>query len=244
MKTAYLEDANQDAVSEAVTTRLKERDALVTVHTHSRVRFEGLTTGERYSFPRSGYVGVYHHTGESEVELRLKLDARLPARLFYGTCIAIPVAFALLLALDAEAGLWSGTTIFLGFAFVATLLLYVGTFRATRRLERELFDDLLSFVRAIPLAPREVVSEEDRELSEFEAALEAEVLERRLAEERKSRPVAAAPKQPGGASRFSLGRKREAAAAPEPAESPEEKRARLLAKREELERKRKGDESP
>lgn len=243
MKTAYLEDANQDAVSEAVTTRLKERDALVTVHTHSRVRFEGLSTGERYAFPRAGYVGVYHHTGESDVELRLRLDARLPARLFYGTCVAIPVAFAVLLALDAAAGLWSGATILLGFAFVATLLLYVGTFRATRKLERELFEDLLSFVRAIPLAPREVVSEEDRELREFEAALEAEVLERRLAEDRRSRPVAAAPKQQAGAARFPFGRKREAAPAPAPDESPEAKRARLLAKREELERKRKGDGS-
>lgn len=257
MKTAYLADANQDAVSEAVTERLKAKDALVTLHTHSHVRFEALSTGEAYAFPRSGYVGVFHHTGESDVEMRLKLDARLPARVFFATCGVIIVTFLVLLATNADAGLWSGLSILLGIAFIVTLLLYVGTFRATRALERALFDDLLEHVRAIPQAPREVVSEEDKELARFEDELEAEVLERRLATERKSRPVAArsfrrttepdvsgerernvtaAPKQSIG-SRFALRKAKPAAPANAP-ESAEAKRARLIAAREELERRK------
>ncbi|HVL49599.1 MAG TPA: hypothetical protein VM889_13675 [Candidatus Thermoplasmatota archaeon] len=178
MKRAFLEDADGPAVVDAVRARLAARGALVTEHTRARVRFEGLApAGE--TFHRSGYVGVYQPFAEQEAELRVLAYAARPRRAFWTTTLLVFLAGVLMLALMPDTDTWVLVTVLAYVAFVATLLVYLGTWRATSALEVDLLDDLAAAAVGAGAAKR-VLTPGEREEAAFETQLEADVLEVRL----------------------------------------------------------------
>lgn len=248
MKTAYLVDADQATVSAVAVEFLKERGALVTEHTHSHARFVGLNPGNERSFPRGGYVGAYRHAGESEVEVRLRISATGPARVFWGVVLVDLIAIALLFAFRPSGTVWVSLGALLYAAFLAALVLYAGTWRSTRHLEQELFAGLVEALESDAAPEGGILTEEDIEAREFEESLEGELTEAKLKLERKSAPPTPKPivaRSKGSGLKSLLGRSGDGRAkakakakADTPAESPEEKRARLEALRAELERKK------
>lgn len=237
MKTAYLEDADQAAVAAAVADLIRARGGLVTEATHSHVRFEGLNPGREYSFSKGGYVGVYHHVGEKEVELRLRVEASVPARIFWWTVLADLVGAILLFVLGPSGSVWVSLGALMYAAFLAALLLYVGTFRSTWHVERELFQEFLDRVRELPNVRGGVETREERAEREFNEAVEGELAARAVRAERKAQSSAPKPAKERRALKVSLPFARKPAP---PAESPEEKRARLARLREEIERRKGG----
>jgi hypothetical protein len=291
VRAAYLDDARQDQVSHSVRDVLHRRGALVSDHTSSRVLFRGYKPSGEWTWDRGGYVGIFQHTGEREVEVRLLLRARWPFRFLWLAAllnvIAVVIAFATRL---------SGTGMFtlaaLGaFVLLVTGVLYLNTWRPVRREERELMEAFeAEFAKG--LGDDEVLTEEEREERLFAARLEGELERRRVDEARKAeapverrlipRPSLSLPRPrfklargPGGAvdtkstpadsqearpdaaaapapakSRFALprfGRTKADApaadAAPPADETAEERRARLLARKAELEARRR-DQGP
>lgn len=246
MQAAFLEDAQPGAVSHAVRDVLEREGALVTEHVSSRVRFRSLPTGSRWSWNRSGYVGIYQRAGEKEVELRLVLRARWPHRLFWWTALV-----DLLVAIGAFVFNPPGTTWFVlafvtGLALVVTGLLYLNTWRSVRAQERALMLGFEEELRKDRVGAA-LVTLEERSLAEAEAALEGEVERVRLDRERRRAPKepkpekVKAPKEAAarGGLKLSFGRRKEKPeepAAPASDETLEQKRARLLARRAELER--------
>lgn len=240
MRIAFLEDADQARVAEAVVGVLKDRGALVTEHTHSHVRFEGLDSGSEYAFEKGGYVGVYQHAGEREVELRVRVDAPGPRRAFWWTTGASAATAVLFFILNPSGSLWVSVGTLLWAAFLGTLVVYLGTWRSSWRLESTLLDALVERFRADGEFARHVQKLEDRELARLEDEIEAEILDARLKGRRKATTLAA-----GGASTDAPPKERRGlrdrfrrAPTADAAPSVDEKRARLDALRAERERRR------
>jgi hypothetical protein len=221
VRSAYLDDAEPEAISHAVRAVLERRGALVTEHRHSRVRFTGLRP-HKLSWMRAGYVGIYQAVGERAAEVRLVLRAKWPWRILWSVALA-NVLITLLAILTGPPGTtWSVLAIFCGLALIAAGIVYIATLKPVRAEERALIEEFDAELARIPDV--EVVSDEERELQALEAELEGEIVRRRL--------EAARPARVKGA-RFSLRPGKKTADAPE--ESPEERRARLLARKAELE---------
>ena len=221
VRSAFLDDAEPEAISHAVRDVLERRGALISEHRHSRVRFHGLKP-RAMSWPRAGYVGIYQPLGEREAEVRLLLRARTPWRLLLTVCVVNVLLLVLAFATNPPPTAWTLLAIFGGLALLAAALLYVGTLKSVREEERAIMAEFEQAFGQIPDV--DIETDEERELRELEAELEGEVTRRRIA-------AARPPREKGR--RFSLrpGRK----AAPEDEESPEARRERLLARKAELE---------
>lgn len=280
MRAAYLDDARQDLVSQATREVLARRGALVSDHSGSRVLFRGYKPGGRWTWDRGGYVGIYQHVGEREVEVRLLLRARWPYRLLWTAAILNVVAAIATIALNPPGTTWFSVAALGGFSLLVTGLLYVNTWRPVWREEQELMEALEAEYQR-DLTGADLETEEEREVRLLEESLEGELARQRVAALKAAEPKpakralslprprfnlsrkpqeaapaaedeprevaaapAAAPAATGAApSRFAfpkLGRKRAAdappaGAPPAEAESLEEKKARLLARKAELE---------
>lgn len=221
VRSAFLDEAQPEQLSRAVRDVLERRGALVVEHRHSRVRFTS-QAGRSLSWLRSGYVGIYQHAGEQEAEVRLRLRARWPWRILWIVALANVLVTAVAFVVNPNGTTWSLLAIVTGFALLAAGLVYVATLKGVREDERRLMEEFeAEFERDLPEAS--VESEEERELRELEAALEGEITRRRLD---RSRPA------PAGR-RFSLQPRKGSAE-----ETPEDRRARLLARKAELEARR------
>lgn len=184
MKAAYLDDAEPAAVSHAVRDVLERRGALVSEHLHSRVRFRGLTPGE-LSWSREGYVGIYQHTGERDVELRLLLRARWPYRMLWTVALLNVLAALTVIVTNPSGTVWFLAAFTMGFALLTAGILYVGTLRSVRAEERALLSDFETAIHE-GIAGAHLLSEDEAELQRLEAELDGEIARRRLAAERKA----------------------------------------------------------
>lgn len=228
MRSAYLDDAEPEVLSQAIRGVLERRGALVTEHRHSRVRFGSYRPTPR-SWSRTGYVGIYQALGEREAEVRLLVRAKWPWRILWTVCAANVALLLIAIATRPPGTVWSTFAIVGGLALVAATLLYVGTLKSVREDERGILGDFEAEFARVPEI--DVQTDEERELRALEAELEGELARRAL---ERSRP-APAPREKGR--RFSLlPRRKETAPAEEEAEeSPEARRERLLARKAELE---------
>lgn len=230
MRSAFLDDAQPEAISHAVRDVLEKRGALVSEHRHSRIRFHGLRPSA-LSWSRAGYVGIYQALGESEAEVRLHLRARWPRRILITVATVNVVVFLLTASLNPPGTTWSVLAILTGLALIAAGVVHVGTLKGVRDEERALMLDLEAAFRQLPDA--EVASDEERELRALEAELEGELVARRI---ERARPA------PEKGRRFGL-RPKKAEAEPEDAADVDARRAQLLARKAELEaRRREGRE--
>lgn len=222
MRSAYLDDADPEAVSHAVRDVLERKGALIYEHRHSRVRFHGLRP-HKMSWMRAGYVGIYQALGEREAEVRLILRARWPWRILWTVSIVNVLVLLVALATNPPGTTWSILAILGGLALVIAGVLYVGTLKSVRAEERALLEEFEAELEKLPDV--DVQTDDEREIRELEAELEGEIVRRRLEKNR-------APRAKG--SRFTLrpGRKNDAAA---PEEDVAAHRERLLARKAELE---------
>lgn len=223
MRSAYLDDAEPEALSHAVRSVLDRRGALVTEHRHSRVRFDGYRPNSM-SWARQGYIGIYQALGEREAEVRLIVRAKWPWRILWTVCVLNVLALGVAIATNPGGTVWSTLAILGGLALIAASLLYVGTLKSVREDERSLMADFETELHKLPDV--QVESDEERELRELEAELEGEITRRRLVQHR-------APREKG--KRFSLRPSKKEAAPDEAEESVEARRERLLARKAELE---------
>lgn len=225
MRSAYLDDADPEAISHAVRDVLEKRGALISEHRHSRVKFHGLKP-QKLSWPRAGYVGIYQHIGEREAEVRLYVRARIPWRLLWSVCVLNVILLVYAAVTNPAPTAWTMMAIVGGLLLVGAVVLYVGTLKSVRNEERAIMDDFERAFAAIPDV--DVVGEEDRELAALEAELEGEITRRRIEADRPARERT--PRK-----RFSLRPDRKETPADAPEESPEARRERLLARKAELE---------
>ncbi|HUR70010.1 MAG TPA: hypothetical protein VM370_12255 [Candidatus Thermoplasmatota archaeon] len=233
MRSAFLDDAEPEAISHAVRGVLERRGALITEHRHSRVLFAGLKPNTM-SWTRAGYVGIYQALGEREAEVRLTLRARWPWRILWGVAVANVAIFLLTVVANPPGTTWSILAILTGLALIAASVLYVGTLKSVRAEETGLMEE---FERAFALIPDVVLeTDEERELRDLEAELEGEIVRRRI---EKNRPPPA-PREKG--KRFSL--KPRSAGAKDEADPSDARRARLLARKAELEARRAEAQAP
>lgn len=240
MRSAYLDDADPDAVSHAVRRVLEARGALVREHRHSRIRFAGLgDTG--WSWERSGYVGLFQRLGEREMEVRLRLRAAWPYRLLWATALVNVLAALTTIVMHPDGTTWVLVAILGGFALLASGLVHVGTLRHVREEERSLMEGIET---ELAQGSGVVVGQDARSAADEEAQLAAELEARRLARERKAAPPKPREAKAEKKRRFALRPRKEAPppaepeAAPAAEETPEERRARLLARKAELEARR------
>ena len=184
MQRAFLDDAEPAAVSHAV-RQVLDRDgrALVSEHVSSRVKFQ--LRPSTASWARAGYVGIYQHVGEKEVEVRLALRARWPSRILGGVAIADVAIVLLTFLLNPPGTTWFLLSVITGLALLVAGLLYLNTLRSVRTEERDLMERFEAELMAESVAPA-VETDEQRALAEVEAALEGEVTMRRVAAERKA----------------------------------------------------------
>lgn len=218
MRSAFLDDADPEAISHAVRAVLERKGAMVTEHRHSRVRFAGLKP-HALSWSRAGYVGIYQALGEREAEVRLQLRARWPWRILLTVASVNVAVLVLTILLDPPGTTWSVLAILTGLALIAASIIHVATLKAVRAEEKAIMDEFDAELARLPDV--EIVSDEERELQDLEAQLEGEIVRLKLDADR--------PAKPKGA-RFSL-----RPGKTEPKETPEAKRARLLARKAELE---------
>lgn len=254
MKRAFLEDARPADVSHAVRDVVERQGFLVSEHVSARVRFRGVPEGAKHEWSRNGYVGIYQRVGEREVEVRLQMRAMWPWRILL-TVASVNVVVALaIFVTDPPANTWVFAAAVGGFALLVAGLLYVNTLAPTRHEERRLMQDMeAEFARVLP--DLRLMGDEERALHEAELELEGEVMARRVALARKAEGPAPRPARKGF--RFNLlpGKKApppppvrtgDVATAPgeSPAESLEARRARLLARKAELEAQRQAEQGP
>lgn len=244
MRSAYLDDADPEALSHAVRGVIERRGALVTEHRPRRVRFGGYRP-HAMSWARVGYVGIYQALGEREAEVRLLVRAKWPWRLLWTVCIVNVVLLLFAIVTNPPGTVWSMLAILGGLALVAATVLYVGTLKSVREDERGMLADFEAAFEA--LGDVDVETDEERELRELEAELEGEITKRKLVA---SRPAKAPKPAKEKGKRFSLRPGKKVAEAAEGAEgveeTPEQRRERLLARKAELEAKlrEKQSESP
>lgn len=200
MRSAFLEDADPSAVSHAVRAELERRGALVTEHVSTRVRFRSRPE-ERWSWTRSGYVGLYQPYGERDVEVRLILRARWPHRIFWGTAAVVLGLCLLTVILNPPGTTWFLVAFLGGFALLVSSLLYVNTLRGVREEERAFMEAFEEAVR-LEAAAGSLHRAEEHELAALEEEIEGELERRRVQRDEKAAKAAAPAKAP----RFKLKR--------------------------------------
>lgn len=258
VKRTYLQEADPHDVSAAVRRVLESGGALVQEHVSTHVRFQSLPP-QRPAWRRQGYVGIYQPYGDPDVEVRLLLRANWPWRLLWGAAAFNLVLFVVLLAMQPTGTTWYLAAFLMGLLLLVTGILHLNTMHAVRAEERgwmRAFEEELS--RALPSAG--LVTSDLHVEQEAMEEVEGEIARRRMDERRKHEP------KPEKGSRFALRPKkdepaaeaapardeaapaekrakismpkfaRKAKEAPAPEETPEEKLARLRAKKAELER--------
>lgn len=257
MKRAFLEDARPADVSHAVRDVVERQGFLVSEHVSARVRFRGVPEGARHEWSRSGYVGIYQREGEREVEVRLLLRAMWPWRVLVAVAAVNVVAALSVAILDPPVNTWIFAAIVGGFALLVAWLLYVNTLAPVRFEEQRLMEDVeAEFGRALP--DLRLMDDEERALHEAELELEGELTARRVAQARKAEGPS--PRSTRKGFRFNLLPGRKAPPSPPPVRSPppdgptpgneapaeglEERRARLLARKAELEAQRQAEHGP
>lgn len=230
VRSAYLDDAEPEAISHAVRNVLERRGALVSEHRHSRIRFHGLRP-HTLSWTRAGYVGIYQHIGEREAEVRLLLRARWPWRILWIVAVTNVIVTIAAFATDPPGTTWSVLAILGALALIVAGIIYVATLKSVRAEEKALFDEFEIAFGTLPDV--KVIGDEEREIAELEAELEGEITRRRI---EANRP---APVKRAKGERFSImpKRKANAAAKTDGDESPEARQERLLARKAELEEK-------
>jgi hypothetical protein len=240
MRAAFLADAEPAAVSHAVRDVLERRGALVSEHIGSHIRFS--TRPSRASWERAGYVGIFQHIGEKEVEVRLLLRAKWPSRILWAVAIVDLVIAIGTFLVSAFVATVAGTAWFVlafltGLALLVAGLVHLNTLRGVREEERLLMEDIeAEFARDHVGAA--VERDEDRALREAEADLEGEVERVRVARARKGAKAEKPTKAARATTRvggLKLSFRKRPPEPDAPAESPDEKRARLLARKAELE---------
>lgn len=190
MKVGWLEETDGRAVSDVATRVLESRGAIVDEHTASHVAFEGLDldalagapaadAADRTSFERGGVLTLVQPTGERQVEVRVRVRARIPARVFW-TTLWIGLATAIgAFVVGLTGSQWVALGALLWMAFLATGLVYLGTFRGSWAAEAALLDLVLAAATADGAAARSL-TEEQRLRASAEEQVEAKLLERRL----------------------------------------------------------------
>lgn len=229
MRSAFLDDAEPEAISHAVRDVLEGRGALISEHRHSRVRFHGLKPA-KLSWPRAGYVGIYQAVGEREAEVRLLVRARIPWRILWSVCILNVALLVLAFVVNPPPTTWTVMAIFGALALIAASVLYVGTMKSVRAEERAMMEEFERAFAAIPDV--DVETDEARELRELEAELEGEITRRKIEASRPPRE-----KREKG-SRFSLRPGKKGGAET----TDEDRREALLRRKAELEAKKRGEE--
>ncbi|GEM_PF-7088164 len=224
MKRAFLDEGRPEEVAHAIRQVVEARGALVREHVARRVRFADQPKGRAWL--RDGYVGIYQPLGEPQVEVRLLLRARWPWRILW-TVALLNLVLALVLVITAPDGnTWFLAAFAGGFALLAAALVHLNTLEPVRQEEAawmEAFEQELR--RELPETELEDALQHERRAAELE--LEGEIAQRRVARARKSAPKP--PKEKGR--RFSLRPNKEK----EPEESPEDRLAKLRARKAELE---------
>lgn len=231
VKALFLDNAQPGEVAHAVRDVLERRGMLVSEHRSSRIRFRGTLEGARHTWSREGYVGVYQRVGEREVELRLLLRALWPYRIFWAVALVNVVLALLVIVSNPPGTTWFLVAFLGGLALLSAGLVHVGTFKPVRREEESLLADIRAELVA-HVAHERMETGEEREDRLFEEGVLGEVEKVRVDAVRK----AEAPAKPAGR-RFALMPGKKDAPASPPGESAEEKRARLLARKAELEAK-------
>ncbi|HWG90370.1 MAG TPA: hypothetical protein VNZ52_05915 [Candidatus Thermoplasmatota archaeon] len=184
MKVAYVEDAEQKAVSDVIVQVIEESQGLIDEQTRSHIEFEGMNPEANYSFSRGGYVGTYQHTGERDVEVRLEVVALGPQRLFWRSVWgALLVAIGYFILLPSDNDVWILGAVALSLLLLTTGLLYVGTFRESRLLELRLYGRVVERLRAEGFS---VLTDDQMEERDLEARIEGELAERERRERRKA----------------------------------------------------------
>ncbi|MGQ0536262.1 MAG: hypothetical protein ACT4PT_09335 [Methanobacteriota archaeon] len=175
MQIAYVERGDPDDVSKRVAVILEALGAEVAVRTPSHLRFRKGSENGRYT--RGGYIGTYQPVGEGSVEVRIAVQALVPARLFWSTVGLIVLTIPLLVVarLPSTGVVLAGVLLY-GW-FLGTLLLYVSTFHDSLRLERRVLAALVEGLSR-DLGARVLTEEDAEEL----AILEAERARRDLTE--------------------------------------------------------------
>ena len=232
MQQAFLDQAEQTSVSHAIRDVLEKRGALVTEHVSSRVRFH--LAGSRLEWQREGYVGVYQRLGEKDVEVRLVLRAKWPHRILWTVALVDVLGALLTFVLNPPGTTWFVVAFLEGTALLVAGLLYLNTWTSAREEERALMREFEAEFHTDAVA---VVIEgaDEREQRDAEAALQGEVEMVRVERDRKAAPKP--ERKPARAPKFKLGLRKK-----EPEESPDETRARLLARKAELEAQQAADE--
>lgn len=234
MKAAYLDSADPEEVSHAVREVLERRGALVSEHLHSRVRFRGLVPA-RHTWSREGYVGIYQHTGEREVEVRLLLRARWPWRILW-TVALVNVLGALAVLITQPSGtVWFLVAFTEALALLVAGIIYVQTLRPVRREERDLMEEMEAEL-ARDIEGVSVLDDEARTLAQQEAELEGEIARRRIERARKAESANGASRGGFRLPKFSLRPKRAQSAddAEPEGELAESSDAELAAKRQQI----------
>lgn len=241
VKTAYLDDARREDVLHAVRDVLHRREALITTHATSRVVFEGYCPGGTWTWSRKGYVGVFQHVGEPEVEVRLVLRAKWPHRILWLVALFNVIAALATVIVNPDGTTWFAVAAVCGLALIVASLLYVNTLKPVRREERELMADFEAEFQNLESADLE--TEEERELRLFEEELAGEVERSRIKAARKA-DRGSGTRAPFKFPRpnFDLRRPKtdeartlEPQGPPAAEETPAEKRERLLKRKAELE---------
>lgn len=202
VQRAFLDDAEPTAVSHAVRQALDRQGAMVTEHISSRVKFQ--TRPSAASWSRSGYAGFYQHYGEKEVEVRLAIRARWPSRILWTVAIADLVIAIVTLLLNPTPTTWFFLAVVTGLALLVAAILYLNTLRPIWAEERALMAAIQAELAAQRVSPA-IETAEQRALAEAEAALEGEVVKKRVTAERKAAPKPERP--PRTLPRFSLRKK-------------------------------------
>ena len=185
MRSAFLEDADPAAASQAVRRVLDARGALIREHTSARVRFTVTAPDGGWSWTRAGYVGVFQRYGERDVEVRLLLRARWPHRIFWGTAAVVLAACILTVLANPPGTTWFLVATLGALALLVATLLYVNTWRSVREDERALMQAFEDGFQAHGVASA-LEGEEEREQHALEAELAGEVERRRVERETKA----------------------------------------------------------
>jgi hypothetical protein len=243
VKRAFLDEADPQEVAHAVRLVVERRGGLVREHVTSRVRFTDQPKGKAWL--RDGYVGIYQPLGEPQVELRLALHARWPRRLVWLVALADLVMAILFFVLSPEGNAWIVGAALGFFALLAAGLVYLNTLEPVREEEKVW---IAAFDAELRQELPETSLEDDvaHELRQHELELEGEIAQRRVTKARKNEPKPVKqpkpPKEKG--KRFALLPKKKDAEAAPPEETPEERLAKLRARKAEIEAQQQRENEP
>lgn len=247
MQAAFLDEADPAAISQVVRGVLDRRGALISEHVSHRIRFASMESGSAWSWNRAGYVGIYQHYGEKSCEVRLDLRAAWPNRVLWMVAAANVLIWILTFVLNPPGTTWFVLAFLTGMALLIAGLVSLNTWRSVRAQEKDLMAEFEREFEQQNVSPT-LLTAEARAIAAAEAQLEGEIARSAARAARKSqpKPVQLKVEKPAkilGASKLKLpfGKKKsddEASAEPASDEDADAKRARLLALKAEIERKK------